>query len=89
MTPATRRPVGATTDGPSVSDAIVMGEPPSTASMPWGSSRGPGMPGPGKAGQLLAAGDDVVAAIRRVVRTLGLPTRTVTDCVARLPVERV
>lgn len=54
-----------------------------------GEFSGSGYAGPGKAGQLLAAGDDVVAAVRRVVRTLGLPTRTITDCVARLPVERI
>lgn len=54
-----------------------------------GEFSGSGYAGPGKAGQLLAAGDDVVAAIRRVVRILGLPTRTITECTARLPVERV
>jgi hypothetical protein len=48
-----------------------------------------GYAGPGYAGELLDAEGNVAAAIRRVGRALRVPERTITDCVARLPVERV
>ena len=40
-------------------------------------------------GELLAPGEDVVAAIRRVGARCGIPDRVIRDCIADLPPDRL
>jgi hypothetical protein len=42
-----------------------------------------------KGGVLLAAGDDIPAAIRRVGEECGLPDPVIRECIANLPAEEI
>lgn len=45
--------------------------------------------GPTRAGEIIDDPDDLIAAIERVGETLGLPERTIAECIASLPAEKL